>query len=364
MRYVEYFETFLSANFVKPFYKRIPKIMELHINREVDNIMRTYLSDNSYFYTDNKFLLKHLRIGPFNVRRDYSVTMSSIINQHIHFRNMEKVISVNTSNGKYYVDIDFHSNELFNYDIRMQCKESKFKFYSWVNLWYSTLENVSHYIIENDLINLTSPVPLQSNSNNSSTNEEMSEQFFNEASQIELKSFVDDNTGNASPKKKRRERNSAIAVDMMKQIEQLELSIDNIGDNEDSNDSDDNIITYTKGSSERIEETITTSSSSPKMAPHKANIRRNTFKRTNIGKLIDELSKNRDLIHFANGINRISEKLGISQFDVSNQKIVLHKDNLDKFEDAFSFADNTNDQFQVVFTYALIIPNNNNINID
>ena len=58
--------------------------------------------------------------------------------------------------------------------------------------------------------------------------------------------------------------------------------------------------------------------------------RRNTFKRTNIGKLIDALCKTRDLIQFTKGVNKMSEKLGINQFEMSNQQIVLLKDNLDK----------------------------------
>lgn len=350
---------------MKPFYKRIPKIMELHINTEVVNIMRTYLTDNSYFYTDNKFLLKHLKIGPFNVKKDYKVTMTSIIYQHINFANMNKVINIDSSNGKYYIDIDFNSSELFNYDIRMQCGESKFKFYTWVNLWYSTLENLSHYIIENDLINLSSPVPLQQLANqNKNTNDDNNEMIFNEgnsSSQIELKSFTDEISSTSPIKRKRKTRNSAIAVDMMKQIEQLELSIDNFGDIDDGDNSYDNIINYNQNSTERIEETITTSSSSPKLSHQKEVKRHNTFKRTNIGKLIDALCKTRDLIQFTNGVNKISEKLGINQFEMSNQKIVLLKDNLDKFEDAFSFADNTNDQFKVEFTYALVNQDNNNI---
>lgn len=344
---------------MKPFYKRIPKIMELHINTEVVNIMRTYLTDNSYFYTDNKFLLKHLKIGPFNVKKDYKVTMSSIINQNINFANINKVIRFDSLDGKYYIDIDFNSSELFNYDIRMQCGESKFKFYTWVNLWYSTLENLSHYIIENDLINLSSPVPLQQLAMNKNTNEDNNELIFNEGnsnSQIELKSFADEISSASPTKKKRKTRNSAIAVDMMKQIEQLELSIDNFDEGDNSYD---NIINYNQQSTERIEETITTSSSSPKMSHQKEVKRRNTFKRTNIGKLIDALCKTRDLIQFTKGVNKMSEKLGINQFEMSNQQIVLLKDNLDKFEDAFAFADNTNDQFKVEFTYALVDQDNN-----
>ena len=58
IRYVKYFETFLSSNFNKPYYKMIPKIMKYYINPSTQNMIKNYLNDDSYFMSKNKFVLK------------------------------------------------------------------------------------------------------------------------------------------------------------------------------------------------------------------------------------------------------------------------------------------------------------------
>ena len=48
----------------------------------------------------------------------------------------------------------FNSQENINYDIKLEVSAFKFNFYTWVNLWYNTIENLSNYILDNDFINM------------------------------------------------------------------------------------------------------------------------------------------------------------------------------------------------------------------
>ena len=58
IRYIKYFETFLSANYERPFMKCIPKIIKIDLNRGYRNMIMNYNTDMSYFTTINSFKLK------------------------------------------------------------------------------------------------------------------------------------------------------------------------------------------------------------------------------------------------------------------------------------------------------------------
>ena len=77
---------------------------------------------------------------------------------------------------------------------------------------------------------------------------------------------------------------------------------------------------------------------------------RQSIKRSSIGKLIDILKDDKDLIQFVHGINHFASKLNIPIFDMENQTIILEKNNLDKFKDWFGVVDSN---FKVEYTYSL-----------
>ena len=66
IRYIRYFETFLSSNYEKPFMKCIPKIIKYDLNKRYTNMLINYNTDMSYFTTINSFKLKSCLIGPFH----------------------------------------------------------------------------------------------------------------------------------------------------------------------------------------------------------------------------------------------------------------------------------------------------------
>ena len=187
-------------NFSKPYYKNIPKIIQYYIANNSDmknfylkNILYNYIYDNEYFYTPNFFQLKSLTIGPFISSRDYDVKLSSIVNSKLIFPNAIRQFERNEYDNKYYYNIIFNSNDDINYDIKLQVSCFKFSFYTWVNLWYNTIENLSKYILGKDIINKCNNIVL-------------------------------DNSKNYSNNTLQRKSNSSI-IEVIKQIEEISTSI-------------------------------------------------------------------------------------------------------------------------------------------
>ncbi len=158
-------------NFSKPYYKNIPKIIQCYIGNGRDmknfylkNMLYNYIYDNEYFYTSNFFRLKSLKIGPFISSRNYDVNLYSIVKSKLIFPNAIRKFERNEIENTYYYNIYFNSNEDINYDIKLQVSCFKFNFYTWVNLWYNTIENLSNFILKNNLINKSNDIVLD-NSN-------------------------------------------------------------------------------------------------------------------------------------------------------------------------------------------------------
>ena len=158
-------------NFSKPYYKNIPKIIQCYIGNNRDmrnfylkNMLYNYIYDNEYFYTPNFFRLKSLKIGPFISSRNYDVNLYSIVKSKLIFPNAIRKFERNEIENTYYYNIYFNSNEDINYDIKLQVSCFKFNFYTWVNLWYNTIENLSNFILKNNLINKSNDIVLD-NSN-------------------------------------------------------------------------------------------------------------------------------------------------------------------------------------------------------
>ena len=196
-------------NFSKPYYKNIPKILQCYIanNRDMKNfylknILYNYIYDNEYFYTPNFFQLKSLKIGPFITSRDYDVKLTSIVKSKLIFPNEIRKFERNELENTYYYNIFFNSNEDINYDIKLQVSSFKFSFYTWVNLWYNTIENLSNYILIKNIIN---------KSNN-----------------------IDSDNSRTSINSIQRKSNSSI-IEVIKQIEEISTSIHEIETKKNNN---------------------------------------------------------------------------------------------------------------------------------
>ena len=141
IRYIKYFETFLSANYERPFMSCIPKIIKYDLDRGYKNIITNYNSDMSYFTTINSFKLKSCLIGPFSEEMDLRYDFSAITIKKLHFEKSS--ITRKIINQNYYYQIDMFSDDIINYDLKLTIKGKKITFYSWFNLWFNTFEIIS-----------------------------------------------------------------------------------------------------------------------------------------------------------------------------------------------------------------------------
>ena len=163
IRYIQYFETFLSSNYEKPFLKCIPKIIKYDLNKKYTNMIINYNVDMSYFTTINSFKLKSCLIGPFSQEVFLTHRFSAITRKKLNFLN-SKIKKELRQNGWYYL-IEINSDELINYDLKLTINGKNLSFYSWFNLWYATFEIISKYVIENNYFE-DGPISSDSNINN------------------------------------------------------------------------------------------------------------------------------------------------------------------------------------------------------
>ena len=147
-RYIKYFETFLCSNYERPYLKCIPKMIKFDLNKSYVNMLMNYNTDMSYFTTINAFKLKSCIIGPFSQDMFIHYSFSAITRKKLDFLH-SKIKKEVRQGGLYYV-IDINSDEKIDYDLKLMVKGKEITFYSWFNLWYSTFEFISRYVIKNN----------------------------------------------------------------------------------------------------------------------------------------------------------------------------------------------------------------------
>ena len=149
IRYIKYFESFLYANYEKPFLKCIPKIIKYDLNKGYKNMIMNYNTDISYFATVNSFDLSQIIIGPFSEDVGIQFDFEAITIKKLNFEKTSKIIKKKIDN-LYYYEIDTGKDDIINYDLKLSIKGKKLKFYSWFNLWFNTYEIISQYIVKNN----------------------------------------------------------------------------------------------------------------------------------------------------------------------------------------------------------------------
>ena len=146
IRYIRYFESFLCANYEKPYIKCIPKIIKYDLNKGYKNMILNYNTDMSYFTTINSFKLKSCLIGPFQNDLHLTYDFGAITKKKL---NLDSYIYKSMRKEGYYYEINFNSENSINYDLKLVIIGKDIKFYSWFNLWYATFEIISEYVIDN-----------------------------------------------------------------------------------------------------------------------------------------------------------------------------------------------------------------------
>ena len=154
-RYIRYFETFLQANFVPPYIFLIPKIIKSHFSHNivgqgrllVKNILQSFEKEKSYFISANQFRLKGVKIGPLPRGKKITLKICNFINNNFKIKESELVeyIHCNESyNGSTEYELAFNPELTIHSDIKITFK-GIVNFYIWVNLWYSSWENIKTF---------------------------------------------------------------------------------------------------------------------------------------------------------------------------------------------------------------------------
>ena len=149
IRYIKYFESYLYANYEKPFIKLIPKMIKYDLNKGYKNMILNYNTDISYFTTANFFDLSKIIIGPFSEDLNIEYDFEAITIKKLKFEKTSK-INKKIIDNHYYYEIDTGSDDIINYDLKLSIKGKKLKFYCWFNLWFNTYEIISQYIVKNN----------------------------------------------------------------------------------------------------------------------------------------------------------------------------------------------------------------------
>ena len=317
-RYIRYFETFLQANFVPPYIFLIPKIIKSHFSHNmvgngrllVNNILQSFEKEKSYFISANQFRLKGVKIGPLPKGKKIQLKICNFINNNFKIKESELVeyIHCNESyNGSTDYELAFNPELTIHSDIKITFK-GVVNFYIWVNLWYSSWENIKafydktgHNIVDDEEKKFTS----EEIKNIKEQQDMIDNEIDDKINENEIKpKFIFNNNGFKNTIKKK-------FNGMKGNMNEDNLTLDDKKDEKEDN------------SQNRMIDII---SEEGKLGGEKS-----------LYEIIYKLKHNTDLNEL---INRINEELK-EKFDKKNMKIVLKSYELDKFEEKKKYPDIT-----------------------
>lgn len=321
-RYIQYFEAFLTSHFVFPYYKGIPLIKAQFLPDTIYNILRDYLNRTDYFYTVNSFHFKSVRIGPFKKRKDCEIKFSSLNISKMGFENCKSKI-IQEGNG-YVIVMDLNEGPSFNYDVKMTVSAFWFNFYTWVNLYYTTLENLSAHIA---------------------------------------------NVLNISNSDKNRKNKSIMSLEQQKELNQQTTS--NIIQNEPvyEDSKEEEIIDTSTKKTKFVEpvKNVGFAGDAPKPKKNNALVSATTMFHTRdasvannpqskslkatLSKMIESFKTNQNLINLIETFNMDADANQVKVFNYKDQKVKMKKEELDKFKDKLGVVDKNS--FSVEFQFEL-----------
>ena len=155
-RYVHHFETYLSCNFERPYYKLIPKIIEKYLTPPNGNLLGHVFTDKGYYNHNNLFKIKKIKIGPFEKKTFINCQILNFKSQskfntgdkdeRLNFKNIYKEEHEPSSNKNlYYFIIEITDDLFIDSDINIKIYGA-ISFNAWVNLFYITLENFIYLV--------------------------------------------------------------------------------------------------------------------------------------------------------------------------------------------------------------------------
>ena len=308
-RYIKYFETFLQANFCPPYIFLIPKIIKSHFSHLmkgqgrllVKNILQSFQNEKSYFISANKFKLKGVRVGPLPKGKKITLKICNFINNNFKIKDDELTERNNedSNNNTSYYELSFIPELTIHSDIKITF-QGVVSFYVWVNLWYSSWENIKKFYDKTEKNEEEekkyNPQELEEIRNHQGIREkEINNNIYKPKYSFDLYDTMSNNT---------------------KQINT------NINNNNDKNSLDDKKEDY---SEQRILEGNTDRDKIERITSTKS-----------LYEIIYKLKHNTDLNEL---IDRINVDLRNNKFDKNNCEIVLNSWEFDKFEQSKKYPE-------------------------
>ena len=293
IRYIKYFESFLCANFEKPYLKCIPKIIKYDLNKGFKNMIVNYNIDMAYFTTINSFKLKSCLIGPFQSDLHLKYDFGAITKKKLNFQ--DSYIYKSMRKEGWFYEIVFNSEESINYDLKLVINGKNIKFYSWFNLWYATFEIISEYVIDN--------------------------KYFED--EEDLKNNI--NTNNINNK------NS--------EIHEINTDKSNINENDMKNININDINSYIDNYEQKRRRTVNISFNSMN-ARHNKNRKRRSVEQT--------MKNNKDLNNIIDGIDELANEKKVPLIDRKNLVFTVKRQELDKLKTKCT------DDFEVKYKFQLL----------
>ena len=149
-RYIQHFETYLSCNFQRPYFKLIPKIIKNFLTKPKGNLLKKIMNEKNYYNFDNRFNIKKIKIGPFSSKVEMDCKIIDF--QDIELFNTEnpyyqfKTSYQNVEGVGYYYKIELTQRIRISSDINLSIFNKDIKMNSWINLFFVTLENFIYII--------------------------------------------------------------------------------------------------------------------------------------------------------------------------------------------------------------------------
>jgi len=147
-RYIRHFETYLSCNFQKPYFKMIPKILKEYFSPH-KNLLLNVLKEKKFTDYRNKFRLHKIKIGPF-INKNFLDFVIEDFKHNVKFDTKNESDNINykyyikekyvNRNRLHYTIIEFNSEFIFDNDINIKIKSKKIHFNFWLNIFYISLE--------------------------------------------------------------------------------------------------------------------------------------------------------------------------------------------------------------------------------
>ena len=149
-RYIQHFETYLSCNFQRPYYKLMPKIIKNFLTKPKGNLLKKIMNEQNYYNFDNGFLIKKIKIGPFSSKTEMNCKIIDF--QDIELFNTENKSFEFTTSFKevkgfgFYYKIILTQKIKISSDVNLAIFNKNIKINSWINLFFVTLENFIYII--------------------------------------------------------------------------------------------------------------------------------------------------------------------------------------------------------------------------